>query len=104
MKAASIFSLRKLSCRTAAVGFCVLGVACTSLPELPSDPRDRCEALGGAPMTSPPAILADGTSSPGEFQYCRRDTHSSEEDIRRARRAWHERNKAPTRPAASPSR
>lgn len=80
-----------------ALGLSVLGVvlaACSTLPELPTDPEDRCSALGGVPMHSPPMNAQDGTVAPPEYVSCWRDPHQSEADVRRARRAWHEKNGA----------
>lgn len=78
--------------------------SCAPLPDLPTDPADRCEALGGIAMTFPPTVDSEGKVSPGKFDHCYQNVHASEEDVRRARRAWHERNKASTAPASPPSR
>ena len=72
-----------------------------SLPELPADPVARCEALGGVPMLRPPTVGAEGQRSPPELAQCYRDVHATEDDVRRARRAWHERNKASERRLSS---
>ena len=74
-------------------GLCVMAASCTHLPALPTDPADRCEALGGVAMTLPPSVGSDGQVTPGKFDHCMRNVHASEEDVRQARRAWHERNK-----------
>lgn len=71
---------------------CVTAAACSHLPDLPTDPADRCEALGGVAMTLPPTLGSDGMVTPGKFDHCMRDVHASEEDVRRARRTWHERH------------
>lgn len=85
--------LLRLLAAIAVLGLGGLAVACTSLPEIPTDPVARCEALGGVAMLRPPTGDADGKPLPPELDHCLRDVHASEEDVRRARRAWHERTK-----------
>lgn len=79
-------------------GLCVMVAGCSHLPDLPNDPADRCEALGGVVMTQPPTVDSDGKVTPGKFDHCMQNVHASEEDVRRARRNWHERNRERSNP------